>query len=272
MTTLSVFVTGTDTEVGKTLVASGLLRGLAARQLRAAALKPIAAGAFLKDGVWHNDDVDRLTAAATVTLPLETQVPYLLHEPAAPHIVAAQRGVSLDISKIVAAYQAAAQVADAVVVEGVGGFLVPLDDSHDCGDLACALGLPIVLVVGIRLGCINHALLTIEAIAARGLRCVGWVANLLDSSMLYCTENVDTIARRLAARHAVPLLGIVPWLADAEARDASPHVNALGMAEAAAQYLDMDRFCNALQYQASVAPHLQSSRQSVAQPVPRAIP
>jgi len=165
--TVSLFVTGTDTEIGKTFVSAALLRGFVREGLRATAMKPIAAGATLIDGVLHNEDADQLDAAASVLLPPEIRTPFLLKEPAAPHIAAALEGVTLDMARIVDCYEAACERADAIVVEGVGGFRVPLTATEDTADLAVALGLPVVLVVGMRLGCISHALLTAEAIAAR---------------------------------------------------------------------------------------------------------
>lgn len=174
---LSLFVAGTDTEIGKTFVSAALLYGLARHGLRAAAMKPVAAGAYLRDGVWHNEDADQLDAAANVVLPPDLRTPFLLKAPAAPHIVAAQENVTIDIDTIVACHREALTRADVVVVEGVGGFRVPLTDTRDTADLAVALGLPVVMVVGMRLGCISHALLTADAIAARGLTLAGWVAN-----------------------------------------------------------------------------------------------
>jgi dethiobiotin synthetase len=220
---LSLFVTGTDTEIGKTLVSSALLRGFAQAGLSAAAMKPIAAGAYFnaEDGIWHNEDADQLDAAAGVPLPPEVRTPYLLKAPAAPHIVAAQEGRTLELAPIVECYREAMRRADVVVVEGVGGFRVPLDDRHDTADLALALGCPIVLVVGVRLGCINHALLTAEAIAARGLRLAGWVANIVDPAMRFADENIETIETWLHREHGVPLLGTVPHLAPPSAERAA---------------------------------------------------
>ena len=210
---LAVFVTGTDTEIGKTFVSAALLRGLTQAGLRVAGMKPVAAGAFERDGVWHNEDADQLDAAASVLLPPDLRTRYLLKEPAAPHIAAALEGVTLDIERIVAAYAQARALADAVVVEGVGGFRVPLDATRDTADLAVALGLPVVLVVGMRLGCISHALLTAEAIVARGLPLAGWVANRIDPAMTFPQENIDALRERLAAQYGAPLLGVVPHLA-----------------------------------------------------------
>ena len=222
---LSLFVTGTDTEIGKTLVSAALLRGFAREGLRATAMKPIAAGASLVDGVLHNEDADQLDAAANVLLPPEIRTPFMLREPAAPHIAAALDNVVLDMTRIVDAHGAALQTADVVVVEGVGGFRVPLTDAHDTADLAFALNLPVVLVVGMRLGCISHALLTAEAIAARGLTIAGWVANRVDPSMLFPDENIAALRDRLDQQYGAPLLGIVPHLSPASADIAATHLD-----------------------------------------------
>ncbi|MGN6084102.1 dethiobiotin synthase [Trinickia sp.] len=232
---LSLFVTGTDTEIGKTLVSCALLRGFAKAGLSAAAMKPIAAGAYFsaEDGTWHNEDADQLDAAAGALLPPEMRTPYLLKAPAAPHIVAAQEGRTLDLAPIVDCHREALRRADVVVVEGVGGFRVPLDRRRDTADLALALGLPVVIVVGVRLGCINHALLTADAIAARGLHLAGWVANIVDPAMRFADENVETIRAWLEREHGVPLLGTIPHLAPPSA-------------EHAAAYLDMSMLLRAL--------------------------
>jgi dethiobiotin synthetase len=207
--TCAYFVTGTDTEVGKTLISSALLQVLSHRGLRTAGMKPVAAGAVMRDGVWHNDDVDNLAAAASLALPQSLTTPYLLREPAAPHIAAALENISVDVQHIRNCYDQVAAAADAVVVEGVGGFKVPLSDRFDTADLAQDLGLPVILVVGLRLGCLNHALLTADAIAARGLTLAGWAANGVIPEMPYGEANVAALSARLQA----PLLGAVPWLA-----------------------------------------------------------
>ncbi|KXV15711.1 dethiobiotin synthase [Caballeronia megalochromosomata] len=217
MTALSFFVAGTDTEIGKTFVSSALLHGFARAGLRAAAMKPIASGAVERDGVLHNDDADQLDAAATVALPNEIRTPFMMREPIAPHIAAAREGITLNIARIVEAHRFAMTQADIVVVEGVGGFRVPLDDTRDTADLALALNLPVVLVVGMRLGCISHALLTVEAIASRGLTLAGWVANRVDPDMLYPDENIATLRQRIDA----PLIGVIPHLAPNDARRAA---------------------------------------------------
>ena len=223
--TVSLFVTGTDTEIGKTFVSAALLRAFTHAGLRAAALKPVAAGAYERDGVWHNEDADQLDAAASVLLPPEIRTPFLLKEPAAPHIAAALEGVTLDMARIVDCYEAACERADAIVVEGVGGFRVPLTATEDTADLAVALGLPVVLVVGMRLGCISHALLTAEAIGARGLKLAGWVANRIDPAMTFPEDNIAALRERLSAQYGAPLVGVVPHMRGALADDAAEHLN-----------------------------------------------
>ena len=226
---LSLFVTGTDTEIGKTFVSCALLHGFKRAGLRAAAMKPIAAGAFEREGQWHNEDADQLDAAAGVALPPEIRTPYLLKAPAAPHIVAVHEGVSLDIERIVQCHSEAMKRADIVVVEGVGGFRVPLDGMHDTADLARALASPVVLVVGVRLGCISHALLTAEAIAARGLRITGWVANVVDPAMLYPDENIAAVRTWLEREYDAPLVGVVPHIAPASPERAAAHIDIEGL-------------------------------------------
>ncbi|MFC5475022.1 dethiobiotin synthase [Paraherbaspirillum soli] len=215
------FVAGTDTEIGKTLVASALLHALTRTGLSTAGMKPVAAGAELRDGVWHNEDADALAAQASILLPPALATPFLLQQPTAPHIAAAQEGRPIVLSYILDCYRQIAAVAEAVVVEGVGGFRVPLNDHHDTADLAQQLGLPVLLVVGLRLGCISHALLTVEAIAARGLHLAGWVANTVDPTML----NADATLEALSSRIAAPLLGRVPRLAHSTAAAAAAHLD-----------------------------------------------
>jgi dethiobiotin synthetase len=224
---LSLFVTGTDTEIGKTFVSCALLRGFARAGLSATAMKPIAAGAYfsVEDGLWHNEDADQLDAASSAVLPPDVRTPYLLRAPAAPHIVAAQEGRTLELEPIVACHREAMRRADVVVVEGVGGFRVPLDDERDTADLAVALALPVVLVVGMRLGCINHALLTADAIAARGLRLIGWVANVVDPAMRFLDENIAAVRVRLEREHGAPLIGTVPRLTPASPEQAAAQLN-----------------------------------------------
>lgn len=221
MKAFSCFVAGTDTGIGKTLVSSALLHVLGQAGVRAAGMKPLAAGAELRDGAWHNEDVDLLHAAAPLKLPRELTTPYLLREPAAPHLAAAMEGVRIEPQKIMDCYARVREQAEAVVVEGVGGFRVPLNDRYDTSDLVRQLGLPVVLVVGLRLGCISQALLTAEAIAARGLKLAGWVANTVDPAMGHMAGNIEAIAARIGA----PLLGHVPRLQHPSAAAAAAYLD-----------------------------------------------
>lgn len=191
------FVTGTDTEVGKTHVSCLLLKQYAAQGLKVIGMKPIAAGCELVNGEWGNEDVQKLIAASNVTAPLDLINPYRFKDPIAPHLAAEKVGVTIEIETIVSAFKQLQTMADVVIVEGAGGFLVPLNTKANMADLAIALGLPTILVVGLRLGCINHSLLTVEAIKARGLALHGWVANHIDVEMEVQKENIQTIAKQL---------------------------------------------------------------------------
>jgi dethiobiotin synthetase len=200
------FVTGTDTGVGKTLVSCVLLRAFAAQGIKTLGMKPVAAGCEDVNGVLVCDDVEQLIAASNVVAPREQVNPYAFLPPVAPHLAAAQSGVEIDVGHIVAACAYLRTLADMVIVEGVGGFRVPLNGCDDSADLAQRLGLPVIMVVGMRLGCINHALLTAQAIEATGLKLAGWVANRIDPTMAMFDANMWALEERLAA----PLLGVVP--------------------------------------------------------------
>lgn len=193
------FVTGTDTGVGKTLVACALLQAFAARGLRTAGMKPVAAGAAPGPAGLVNDDVEQILAAASVAVPRALVNPYCFAPPIAPHLAAREAGVEIDLALIGTAYRQIAAGADIVVVEGAGGLLVPLNDREDMTDLARLLGLRVILVVGARLGCLNHALLTVEAVHARGLELAGWIANHIDPCMTHADGNVATLDARIAA-------------------------------------------------------------------------
>jgi dethiobiotin synthetase len=170
-------------------------------------MKPIAAGCQRQGDEWINEDVQSLVTAPGGSAARELVNPYLFREAIAPHLAAERKGVRIEIPRIVDAYAALASTVDVVLVEGVGGFLVPIDARHDTGDLALALGLPVILVVAMRLGCLNHALLTMEAVTRRGLRVAGWVANSLDREMLCYSENLDSLQHRLA----IPLVAEFPF-------------------------------------------------------------
>ncbi len=220
---MSYFVTGTDTGVGKTLVSCALLRAFAADGKQVAGFKPVAAGCSANG---QNEDASALLAASTLALDYRQVNPYCFQPAIAPHVAAAQCGGNIEFSRILDAYKHLARQVDEVVVEGAGGFLVPLNDRQDSAGLACELGLPVILVVGMRLGCLNHALLTREAIAARGLKLAGWVANILDAQMPALQDNVSALQERMGA----PLLSIVPRMAQPDAHLAARQMD-LGLLE-----------------------------------------
>jgi dethiobiotin synthetase len=248
---LSYFITGTDTDVGKTLVSCALLHGFAARGRRVVGMKPVAAGCTAGA---LSDDVLQLRAASNITASDELVNPYAFEPAIAPHLAAQQAGVVIDLMRIVAAYRKLAAQADVVIVEGAGGFMVPLNGSQTGADLAQQLGLPVILVVGMRLGCINHALLTVRAIAELRLQCAGWVANVLDvdgttrrceasgagvpsdrllpqtagyasnvskADMPALQQNIEALRERIAA----PLLGVVPRMAVPDAKRAASELD-----------------------------------------------
>jgi len=211
---LSVFVTGTDTGVGKTLVSAALLHALARQHRRVVGMKPVAAGLVPHGGAWVSEDVLALRAASTVAVPPALDNPVALPDPLSPHLAAARAGRRVTVAELHAAWRALQGLADVVVVEGAGGWRVPINERETLADLAVAIAAPVVLVVGLRLGCLNHALLTAEAIRADGLTLAGWVANSIERSMPCRDENIATLRARLAA----PLLGVVPWLDAPDAR------------------------------------------------------
>lgn len=203
-----VFVAGTDTGVGKTCVAVALLRALGAAGVRAVGMKPVAAG--LDPGAALADDVVRLRAAAGVDAPLEAVNPYAFAPPIAPHLAARAANVAIDLARIRDAHAELARRAQVVIVEGAGGVLVPLSAQDDMLDIPRVLGLPVLLVVGLRLGCLNHALLSAMAVRARGLVLAGFVVNRIDPGMDAIEGNVATLCERLGA----PMLADLPWGAE----------------------------------------------------------
>lgn len=200
-----VFVTGTDTGIGKTFVSVALLRALAASGWRAVGMKPVAAG--IDPGAAVNEDVEALAAAGNVPAPLAARNPYAFTEPIAPHLAARDAAAQIDLDAIAGAYRALAGCAEAIVVEGAGGALVPLGSGCDMLDVPFVLGLPVLLVVGMRLGCLNHALLTAQAVRARGLRLAGWVANELPPGMPRCADNIATLSAWLGV---APIATVAP--------------------------------------------------------------
>ena len=203
----SVFITGTDTGVGKTRVSCALMRQLIAQGYRVAGMKPVASGAHYHAGKLVNEDVQHLMATANVAVPYESINPYCFETAIAPHIAAQQAGVTISLDVIDRAYQQLAAVADVVVVEGVGGWAVPINATQTMADVAVMLNLPVIMVVGMRLGCLNHALLTAQSILTSPLQFCGWVANTLDPMMPALTENIDA----LKAITSAPLIGVMPY-------------------------------------------------------------
>lgn len=215
---MSYFVTGTDTGVGKTLVCCALMHAFKARGKRVAGFKPVAAGC---DDDEHNSDAKALRAASSMQLTYGQVNPYCFYPAIAPHIAAQRSGVRIEFSRILESYKELAGQADVVIVEGAGGFLIPLNEKQNSADLTQELGLPVILVVGMRLGCLNHALLSAAAIAVRGLRLAGWVANVLDARMPVLQENIAALRERLAA----PLLGVIEYQAQPDIQKAAEQLN-----------------------------------------------
>jgi dethiobiotin synthetase len=202
------FVTGTDTDAGKTVVALGLVAALQARGMRVGVQKPVAAGADRTPDGLRNADALALSAQSGLDLSYEVVNPWCFEPPIAPHIAAAKIGCEIRFAPVLAALSRIAAASDAVVVEGAGGWRVPLGPDGDMGALAVDAGLPVILVVGLRLGCLNHALLTTDAIRSSGCTLAGWVGNVLDPQMAELEANVATLHELIP----VPCLGVVPRL------------------------------------------------------------
>jgi dethiobiotin synthetase len=201
------FVTGTDTGVGKTLVSAALLTALVRTGRRVVGMKPVASGCVATPHGLRSADAEALRAAGNVAAGYEDINPYALTAPTAPHLAAAAAGVQIDLATIHRHYMQLTARSDAVVVEGVGGWLVPINHTQTMADVVCSLDLPVILVVGMRLGCLNHALLTERAITASGCRPVAWVANILESSV------PDGYVEALTDFLDAPCLGVIPFAA-----------------------------------------------------------
>ncbi len=202
------FVTGTDTGVGKTLVTGALLLRLAETGARAVGMKPVASGCETTDRGLRNEDAEILLRCGNVDVAYEDVNPLAFAAPIAPHIAAARAGSSIELPYLQERFAALYGVASHVVVEGIGGWAVPLSERETMADLARVIALPVVVVVGLRLGCLNHALLTTAAVRAAGLELAGWVANQLDPAMDALEANVTALTQRIPA----PLLGRIPVL------------------------------------------------------------
>ena len=203
-----LFITGTDTGCGKTEITLGLMRRYQQQGLKVVGMKPIASGAAMTADGLRNDDALRIQAQCSIELPYHWINPYAFAPPIAPHIAAKQANTVIELDQINERFLRLTKLADLVIVEGVGGLLVPLNEQQTLADLIERLALPTLLVVGLKLGCINHALLTAEAIVRDGLRLAGWVANLRDPAMAEFDGNLATLQARIQA----PLLGVVPVL------------------------------------------------------------
>ncbi|HKM16165.1 MAG TPA: dethiobiotin synthase [Marinospirillum sp.] len=209
------FITGTDTDAGKTTVATALLYAAQEQQLSTLAIKPVASGCEMTEQGLRNSDALKLMAHSSIKRPYAEVNPYAFAPAIAPHLAAQEVGIALTISDL---YQKAQvilqQQADFTLIEGAGGWRVPISNSEYLSDLAIALQLPVILVVGVKLGCINHALLTAQAIIADDLKLAGWVANVVDPNGLRLNENLASLKTRMPA----PCLGQVPYLAQASAK------------------------------------------------------
>ena len=228
-----IFITGTDTGVGKTVVAAGLVQLAAGTGVRVVGLKPIASGANPTPGGLRNDDALALAAAASMLLPYELSNPFCFEPAIAPHIAAAEAGVTIPVASLVDWYGRATAGADLAIVEGAGGWRVPLHPEGFLSDLPEQLGLDVILVVGLRLGCLNHARLTAEAITHPGrCRLLGWIGNRIDPGLARLDDNLATLDRLLGG----PPLALLPPLAAPSAAAALEHLDrpavlrALGLA------------------------------------------
>lgn len=215
------FVTGTDTDAGKTSVAAGLLYAAKQQQLSTLAMKPVASGCAETAHGLRNSDALALMAQSTVQLPYSQVNPYAFVPAIAPHIAAEEAGVELCVTDLYQAAQVVLQQhADFTLIEGAGGWRVPISATEFLSDLAIALKLPVILVVGVKLGCINHALLTAQAIINDGLKLAGWVANVVDPHCARLAENLVTLKQQMPA----PCLAEVPYLPLASAEAVALHM------------------------------------------------
>lgn len=223
MTMRGVFITGTDTGIGKTLVSASLLIALRAQGQRAVGMKPVASGCELTPASLRNEDA-QLLIAHSAGAPDYAQVnPYAFGDPIAPHLAAADAGIEIRLQPILAAFSELSVDADVLVVEGVGGWMVPLSGTLMLADLARALKLPVILVVGLRLGCLNHALLSARAIIADGCQLIGWIGNHIDADMARVEDNIATLRQRMP----VPCLGVVPFASAPDPGALAVHLRAV---------------------------------------------
>ncbi len=210
-TSKGFFITGTDTDVGKTFITQKILQQLSAQSISCVAMKPVASGAVATADGLRNDDALKLQRASSISVPYDLMNPYCFEPAIAPHLAAQMSGVTIQSSVILDAFQELTNLADVVIVEGVGGWQVPLniqaENSLSVARLAELINLPIILVVGLRLGCINHALLSSAAINNSQCSIAGWIANNIDNNFLSANDSVETLQNQIAS----PLLANVAW-------------------------------------------------------------
>ncbi len=215
-----IFITGTDTGVGKTLVARAIVHVMRKQYDKVGVMKPVASGAVFQNGLLQNEDAVQLQKACNVPLPYALINPYCFSPAIAPHIAADLEGVAVDIKHIQTCYANIAQQVDVVVVEGAGGWLAPLNSTDTIESLAQALAIPVVLVIGLRLGCLNHALLTINAMYRSGVSVLGWIGNSIDPDFQYRDKNISALKQRIAA----PCLGLLPFSENPDIAVLAPHL------------------------------------------------
>lgn len=219
------FVTGTDTDVGKTLISAALIYSLLKETERVSGMKPVASGSIETGHGLKNEDADLLLEASNVDADYDLICPYRFLPPIAPHIAAQEQGTVISIDHILKCYRRLQACSDTVVVEGVGGWQVPLDENKSMSDLAIELDLPVIIVVGVRLGCINHALLTADCVLASGLSVAGWVFNQIDPDM----QQVDAVKHSLQNRMPGRLIADIPWQTKPDAREISHQFDILNV-------------------------------------------
>jgi len=215
-----VFITGTDTDVGKTHVACGIVAAINGQGLRTAVMKPVASGCEQTADGLRNPDALALMSVASVEQQYQQVNPYAFEPAIAPHLAAQEAGVEISLQEIERQYFKTAIHADICVVEGAGGWMAPLNDDETLADLAIHIQLPVILVVGMKLGCLNHALLTVEQIEREALPIVGWVANQIDPNMDRLQENIQSLQQRIP----YPLLGNIPNNRTATANDIARYI------------------------------------------------
>ncbi len=215
------FITGTDTGVGKTLVTAAIIQSLSHAGIKVVGMKPVASGCRVTDSGLRNKDAERLIAQSSISAPYEMVNPYAFEPAIAPHLAAREANIRIKLETILDCFESLAALADTVVVEGVGGWRVPLGRAITTEHMAKALNLPVILVVGMRLGCINHALLTVQAIESAGLKLSGWVANRLDVDMVKPEASISTLESYITA----PLIGQIPFMEQPEPELIESHLH-----------------------------------------------